>query len=61
MNNIVGKRIKLIQMNDPYPVEPNTTGTISWVDDLGQIHVIWDNGRRLSVIPEEDEFEIFEN
>jgi hypothetical protein len=61
MNNIIGKRIKLIQMNDPYPVEPNTMGTISRVDDLGQIHVIWDNGRRLSVIPEEDEFEIFEN
>jgi hypothetical protein len=61
MNNIIGKRIKLIQMNDPYPVDPNTMGTISRVDDLGQIHVIWDNGRRLSVIPEEDEFEIFEN
>jgi hypothetical protein len=61
MNNIIGKRIKMIQMNDPYPVEPNTTGTIMSVDDLGQIRVNWDNGRVLSVIPEEDEFEIFEN
>jgi hypothetical protein len=31
------------------------------VDGLGQIRVNWDNGRVLSVIPEEDEFEIFEN
>jgi hypothetical protein len=61
MDNIIGKRIKMIQMNDPYPVEPNTTGTIMSVDDLGQIRVNWDNGRVLSVIPEEDEFEIFEN
>jgi hypothetical protein len=51
----------MILMNDDYPVEPNTTGTIMSVDDLGQIRVNWDNGRVLSVIPEEDKFEIFEN
>jgi hypothetical protein len=61
MNNIIGKRIKMILMNDDYPVEPNTTGTIMSVDDLGQIRVNWDNGRVLSVIPEEDEYVIFEN
>jgi hypothetical protein len=61
MNNIVGKKIRMIKMDDPYPVEPNTTGTIMSVDGLGQIRVNWDNGRVLSVIPEEDEFEIFEN
>jgi|PlaIllAssembly_1097288.scaffolds.fasta_scaffold3238974_1 hypothetical protein len=61
MNNIVGKKIRMIKMDDPYPVEPNTTGTIMSVDGLGQIRVKWDSGRVLSVIPEEDEFEIFEN
>jgi hypothetical protein len=61
MNNIIGKKIRMIKMDDPYPVEPNTTGTIMSVDGLGQIRVNWDNGRVLSVIPEEDEFEIFEN
>jgi hypothetical protein len=61
MDNIIGKKIRMIEMNDPYPIEPNTTGTIMSVDGLGQIRVNWDNGRVLSVIPEEDKFEIFEN
>jgi len=58
---MIGKRIRMIEMNDPYPIEPNTMGTISWVDDIGQIRVKWDNGRMLSVIPEEDKFEILED
>ena len=61
MNNIIGQRIRMIHMNDPYPIEPDTTGTITSVDGLGQIRVKWDNGRTLSVIPEEDKFVIFEN
>ena len=27
-------------------------GTVSFVDDAGQIHVNWENGRTLPVIPE---------
>ena len=56
----IGKRIKMIKMNDPHPIEPNTMGTIRDVDGIGQYVVSWDNGRTLSVIPEEDEFEIEE-
>ena len=60
-DTFVGKRIKLIAMNDePYPVEPNTLGTIRHIDGLGQIHVEWDNGRTLAVIPEIDEYEIID-
>ena len=56
---LVGKRIRMIQMcPDPNPIEPDTMGTIDFVDDLGQIGVTWDNGRRLSVVPEEDQYEI---
>jgi hypothetical protein len=55
---LVGKRIKMILMKDKYAVEPNEMGTINFVDDMGQIGVLWDNGRKLSVIPEEDEYEI---
>ena len=54
----IGKRIKMIKMNDPYPIEPNTMGTILDVDGIGQYVVSWDNGRTLSVIPEDDEYEI---
>lgn len=56
-----GKRIRLISMNDdPYPIEPNTMGTIQFTDGMGQLQVIWDNGRRLAVIPEVDEYEIID-
>lgn len=56
-----GKRIRLLSMNDdPYPIEPNTMGTIRSVDGMGQLQVIWDNGRRLAVIPEIDEYEIID-
>jgi len=58
-NTLQGKRIRLISMNDdPNPIEPNTMGTIQYTDGLGQLQVIWDNGRRLAVIPKIDEYEI---
>ena len=56
--NIEGKRIKMIFMEDPEPIEPGTMGTVIKLDGAGQIQVKWDNGRNLSVIPGEDRFEI---
>jgi hypothetical protein len=56
----VGKRVKLIEMNDPFPIESGTEGTIVHVDDMNQYHVKWDNGRTLSLIPDEDSFEIID-
>ena len=54
-----GTRIKLIEMNDPWnPVEPGTRGTVEFVDDIGQIHMKWDNGRTLALVPGQDEFRI---
>lgn len=50
-------RLLLIEMNDPYwPVEPGTRGTVKLVDDEGQIHMVWDNGRTLALVPEVDVF-----
>ena len=54
----VGKRIILNHMEDPDPIPDGATGTVTGVDDWGHIHVLWDNGRDLSVIPGEDSFEI---
>lgn len=52
-----GTRIVLRRMNDPYaPVPPGTKGTVTYVDDMGQIGVNWDNGSRLSLVPGEDSF-----
>ena len=56
--NIEGKRIKMIFMDDEQAIEPGTMGTVTKVDGAGQIQVKWDNGRTLSVIPEYDKFEI---
>jgi hypothetical protein len=42
------------------PIEPNTLGTIVYVDGMGYYGVKWDNGRSLSVLPDEDEFEILD-
>ena len=60
---LVGKRIKLILMNDDpktNPIEPNTLGTILWVDDMGYYGVLWDNGRTLNLLPDEDQYEFID-
>ena len=50
-----GTRVMLNNMDDLYsPVESGTRGTVRYVDDSGQLGVVWDNGRRLSLIPGED-------
>lgn len=56
----IGKRIRMIFMDDPYPIPPNSLGTIVGVDSLNTYQIKWDSGRRLSVLPDEDKFEIFD-
>lgn len=52
-----GTRVECIQMEDPFhPIPAGTRGTVQFVDDAGSIHVSWDNGSGLALIPEEDEF-----
>lgn len=52
-----GIRLELIEMNDPHaPVPAGTRGTVELVDAMGTIHMKWDNGRTLGLVPGEDEF-----
>jgi len=52
-----GTKIKLIEMaDDPLPVPSGTIGTVVSVDDIGSIHVQWENGSNLAVIPGVDSF-----
>ena len=52
-----GTRIVLDYMGeDPHPIEPGTRGTVRHVDDIGTVHVDFDNGRRLGLVPGEDSF-----
>ena len=54
-----GTRIRLESMNDPFaPVPPGTEGTVDLVDDACSIHMKWDNGRTLALIPGEDSFTV---
>ena len=53
-----GTRIHLIRMEDPQAVPPGTYGTVEHVDDAGQIHMHWDNGRGLALVLGEDQFTI---
>lgn len=57
LNYPPGTRLVLEYMDDPYaPVESGTRGSVQAVDDAGQIHMAWDNGRTLAVIPGLDTF-----
>ena len=52
-----GTRIVLLHMTeDPMPIPDNSRGTVQYVDDAAQIHVKWDNGRGLAVVPGVDRF-----
>lgn len=53
-----GTKVRCIHMDDPYhPVPYNMEGIVEKVDDGGTIHVIWDNGSYLGLIPNVDVFE----
>ena len=51
-----GTRIVLNHMDDKWAVPPGTRGTVEYIDDGGHIHMRWDNGRSLSLVPEADDF-----
>ena len=56
-NYPVGTRVVLHSMDDPYaPVPPGTKGTVTYVDDMGQIGVNWDTGSSLALVPGSDSF-----
>lgn len=54
----IGDKIKCIAMDDEQAVPTGTYGTVYHIDDLGTIHVSWENGSGLGLIPGVDEFEI---
>ena len=49
-----GCRVELVHMDDPQAPPAGTKGTVTGVDDIGTIHVRWDNGCGLGVAYGED-------
>ena len=52
-----GYKVRLIKMDDPFAPQAGTTGVIKYVDDMGAIHVKWENGSGLGVVYGEDVIE----
>ena len=61
MRYLKGKRVRMIHMEDVDPIQPGQCGVVQFVDDLNQLHVKWDDGRTLAIIPEKDQFEVLDN
>lgn len=46
-----GTRIELIYMDDTQAPPPGTKGIVTHVDSIGQIHVNWETGSTLALVP----------
>lgn len=52
-----GTRLVLDHMaDDIQPVPAGTWGVVKGIDDGNNIHMLWENGRSLSLVPEADRF-----
>lgn len=58
LSKLEGKRIELLFMKDEDDVEPGDKGKVLYVDDLCHIHIEWDNGSTLSIIPGTDRYRV---
>ena len=56
-----GCRVELVRMDDPQAPPIGTRGTVIGVDDIGTIHVSWDNGSGLGVAWGQDDCRRIDN
>ena len=61
-SDLTGKRIELILTTDKYTdLTPGNRRTVDFVVYLGTIHITWDNGSQLGLVPGEDRYKIVED
>lgn len=53
-----GTRIRLSHMEGEPDMPAGLEGTVAVVDDIGQVHMNWDNGRTLPLNTEVDSFTV---
>lgn len=53
-----GTHIELIYMDDPQAPPTGTQGIVDFVDDIGQIHIKWENGSGLPLNTDYDTFKV---
>ncbi|MCC8013648.1 MAG: DUF4314 domain-containing protein [Eubacterium sp.] len=53
----IGTRLRLISMADEQAPPKGTIGEVSHIDDIGTIHMKWNNGSSLGLIVGKDKFE----
>lgn len=60
MQDLVGKKIRLIKMFYDDPVKPGTKGKVVRIDGIGLMHIMWERrqGKGLCIDPEVDKFEV---
>ena len=61
-NILIGKQVilnsQLFGESNPNVIPIGTKGVIEYIDDANQIHVNWENGSILALIPEVDNFSV---
>ena len=53
-----GTQVCLGHMEGEKDMPSGLKGTVSFVDDIGQIHVKWENGRTMALNTEVDSFQV---
>lgn len=54
-----GHTIRLVRCDDPHTrLRPGLTGVVTLVDGTGTVHVLWEDGHRLGLIPGIDAWEV---
>ena len=53
----IGTRIRLTRMDGEKRMYKGLCGTVTHIDAIGTIHMNWDNGSTLGLIPDTDQFE----
>lgn len=57
--DLLGKQIQLVFTDDQYTnLKPGNIGIVNFIDDFGTVHVNWDDGSSLGLIPGIDKWRV---